>query len=517
MPKRWHSFTRDMTRDKVFKNANIITLEDEFPGADCMVVRDGTIISFNAAAASSNAEVIDCAGKTIVPGFVDTHIHLYAFSKRVLGHDLSTLEDHSIEKINGFIADIAAGKAPGEWITIFGYDPYNIAEKRLLTRWDIDASSPDNPVRMYHRSGQGQLCNSKALEMMGIDDETEDPDGGMIDREVPSGEPTGMLYGMDDYISLFVPEEGPGFMEKAAKAAGEQLAANGITCVHDATLRNDFCRVGTLEGWSERKLLPQRVVSAIGIRAFMQERESIEEQLAAHPCVRSVKLILNEIRGRMNISSEELAKDFTELSKAGVSGCIHCVDEEQQEASIEAIEAAEKACPFSNVQHRIEHASLCTDEMADRMAQHGIGVSSQPAFLYYSGERYLDTIDSERIKNLYRFGTFARKGITVAFSSDAPISPAIPLKGIYSAVTRKTLKGRIVCEEEAVSAEDALRMYTINGAKLLGLDDRLGSLSAGKQADFAVLDRDPLAVDPEEIKNIKVEMTVIGGEIIWKR
>ena len=482
-----------------------------------MVVRDGTIISFNATAASSNAEVIDCAGKTIVPGFVDTHIHLYAFSKRVLGHDLSTLEGHSIEKINDFIAGIAAGKSPGEWITIFGYDPYNIAEKRLLTRWDIDASSPDNPVRMYHRSGQGQLCNSKALEMMGIDDETEDPDGGMIDRAVPSGEPTGMLYGMDDYISMFVPEEGPGYMERAAKAAGKQLAANGITFVHDATLRNDFSRVATFEDWAEKKLLPQRLTSAIGIKAFMQEREDIEERLAAHPYVRSVKLILNEIRGRMNINSEDLAKDFTELSRAGISGCIHCVDEDQQEAAIEAIEAAKKACPDSIVQHRTEHASLCTDEMADRMAQLGIGVSSQPAFLYYSGERYLDTIDTERLKSLYRFGTFARKGITVAFSSDAPISPAMPLKGIYSAVTRKTVKGRSVCEEEAVSAEDALRMYTINGAKLLGLDDRIGSLSVGKKADFVILDRDLLAADPEDIKDINVEMTVIDGETVWKR
>ena len=505
-----------MSRDKVYENANIVTLDDKVRKAGCLVVRDGRILSFDACDALPGAEVTDCGGRTMVPGFIDTHIHLYAFARRVAGYDLNTIEDQSIKTINEYIAGIAAGKAPGEWISIYGYDPYNIAEKRMLTRWDIDASSPDNPVRMYHRSGQGQLCNSKALEMMGIDDESEDPDGGLIEREVPSGEPTGMLFGMDEYISAFVPEEDPGFMEKAAKAAGERLAAQGVTCVHDATLRNDFKRVATLEGWAERKLLPQRLTAAIGIRAFMKERENISALLEEHPGVCSVKIILDEIRGRMNIGSEELENAFTELNKAGVAGCIHCVDEEQQEAAIEAAEAALKAVPGSRARHRIEHSSLCTDEMIGRMAKAGIGVSTQPGFLYYSGERYLDTIDAEMLKELYRFGSFAKKGLTVAFSSDAPISPAEPLKGMYSAVTRKTLKGRVVCASEAVSAEEALRMYTVNGAKLLGLDGEIGSLSVGKNADFAVLDRDPLAVDPEDIKNIGVVMTVIGGETVWR-
>ena len=505
-----------MARDTVFTNANVIALDEHGTISDTLTVRNGRVFSLHGDTAARGAEIIDCGGRTIIPGFIDTHIHLYAYAKRLSGNDLNSIDDQSIETINRYIARIAEKTAPGEWITIFGYDQYNIAEKRFLTRWDIDSASPSNPVRIYHRSGQGQLCNSRALELMGIDVEFEDLDGGLVDREVPSGEPTGMLYGMDDYISAFVPEESGSFMNTAAALMGQKLAEEGITCVHDATLRNDLKRISTFEKWSEQKLLPQKIYSVTGIESFIANRDNVSDMLRAHPDLYGIKLILNEIRGSMNISDEQLFEYFKLFQKKQVHGCVHCVDEAQLEAVLRAVEAAREACP-NKVSHRIEHASLCDDEMIDKIAAMNMGVSTQPAFLYYSGERYLDTIDEEQLQRLYRFGSLNKAGVNVSFSSDAPISPASPMKGIYSAVTRKTMKGRTVLENEAVSVIDALKMYTINGAKNLGIDAQTGSLVPGKCADFIVLDKDPLSVDPEELKDIKVDMTYIDGELVWKR
>lgn len=506
-----------MSRDIVFENGSFITMCPARPRTDCLVVRDGAIVSLDAADAPAGAQRVDLGGRTALPGFVDTHIHLHAFAKRVLGNDLTALENPSIEDIRTYLAGLCAQVEPGKWITVFGYDPYNNQERRLLTRWDIDAASPENPVRMYHRSGHAQLVNSKALEVMGIDIESEDPDGGMIDREVPSGEPNGMLFGMDDYISLFVDEAAQFTMDDAAAAAGKVLASNGVTCVHDATLRNTFERLTTLEDWAARGLLPQRLRSCVGIDEFL-----VDEDFAQHyeesSCAYGVKFILNQIRGRMNIGQGELDAYFTLLQEAGVPGMIHCVDQEQLEAALHAIEAAVGAFPEKRVPHRIEHASLLTPDMAQRLARLGVTVSSQPTFLYYSGERYLDTVPADEQDQLYCFGTLHASGVPVAFSSDAPISPVAPLHGIYSAVTRKSRKGRHVTQSEGVSVMDALAMHTINGARAVGLGDAVGSLEVGKRADFAVLDRDPLALgDPEELKDVHVTMTVIDGEAVWEQ
>lgn len=503
-------------RVTVFENANVITMDATVPYSSGVVVDSGRIASLDPGDAPGGAERIDCQGKTIVPGFVDSHIHLHAYARKCIGNDLSSLDGLTVGKVREYVSRLSSEAAPGEWITIFGYDPYRIAEKRLLTRWDIDDVSPSNPVRMYHRSGHAQLCNSKALEIMGIDIESEDPDGGMIDREVPSGEPSGMLYGMDDFISSFVPAAKEADMEHAAARAGRTLAMSGITCVHDATLRNGFSRMGTLERWHEDGRLPQRLRCMVGIDEFLSSGDAFAELSQDHPAFYGVKIILDEIRGRLNIAPEVLGDHLVALEGASVACMIHCVDEEQLDAALAAIEVAREAYPGRNVPHRIEHASLCSDQAIDRMARLGVRVSSQPGFLFYSGERYLDTIDDEDIRKLYRFRALQDAGINVSFSSDAPISPAKPFKGIYSAVTRLSEGGRVVTGSEGLSVLDALRMYTINGARAMAMDDVAGSLSLGKYADMVLLNANPLLVDESELKDVEVEMTLIGGEVAWR-
>lgn len=505
-----------MDERTVFENANVITMDEATPCSSGVVVASGRIVSLDPDSAPDCPNRIDCQGKTMIPGLVDTHIHLHAYAKKCVGNDLSLIDDLTIEKVRAYILDLCSKADPGEWITIFGYDPYRIAEQQLLTRWDIDEVSKDNPVRMYHRSGQGQLCNSCALELMGISIESEDPDGGMIDRVIPSGEPSGMLYGMDRLISAFVPTAKKTKMHRAAARAGDMLARAGITCVHDATLRNSFERLETLEQWHERGALPQRLRCMIGIDEFLANRDSLPRHFENHDSFYGVKIILNEIRGRLNIEREQLKNYLIALEEASVPAMIHCVDELQLEVTLDAIEAARSAFPGRNVPHRIEHASLCSDQMIERMAALGIYASSQPGFLYYSGERYLDTIDEDGIQELYRFRSLRDAGVNVSFSSDAPISPVKPFKGIYSAVTRRSEGGHIVLGSERLSVMDGLKMYTIDGARAMGMDDEIGSLSIGKCADMVLLSSNPLSCDLSAIENIEVEMTVIGGRTIWQ-
>lgn len=500
----------------VFENADVITMDAAIPRAEGVVVESGRIVSLDPRSAPKGAKHIDCGGKTMIPGLVDTHIHLHAYAKKCRGNDLSLLEGLTIAKVCAYIAELCKEAGPGEWVTIFGYDPYRIAERRLLTRWDIDAASRDNPVRMYHRSGQGQLCNTRALEVMGINIESEDPDGGMIDREVPSGEPSGMLYGMDRFISSFVPSAEGRTMQDAAAEAGRRLAAAGVTCVHDATLRNTFSRLSTLESWHETGALPQRLRCMVGIEEFLSERDDLERHSREHGSFYGVKIVLDEIRGSLNIDAETLKGYLVELERASVPGMIHCVDEEQLEATVDAIGAARSACPGKRVPHRIEHASLCSDRAIERMGELGILVSSQPAFLYYSGDRYLDTVPEEDIPKLYRFKSLEDEGVNVSFSSDAPITPVRPFRGIYAAVTRHSEDGRVVVASEGLAVMDALEMYTRNAARAMGMGDEVGSLSRGKLADMVLLSADPLRCDAAELKDIEPEMTVIGGEAVWE-
>lgn len=506
----------EMDERTVFENANVITMDEATPCSNGVVVASGRIVSLDPDSASDCLNRIDCQGKTMIPGLVDTHIHLHAYAKKCVGNDLSLIDGLTIEKVRAYISDLCSKADSGEWITIFGYDPYRIAGQELLTRWDIDEVSRNNPVRMYHRSGQGQLCNSHALELMGISIESEDPDGGMIDRVIPSGEPSGMLYGMDGYISAFVPTAKRPEMQEAATRAGEMLAKAGITCVHDATLRNTFERLETLERWHEQGALPQRLRCMIGIDEFLANRDSLSRRFEDHGSFYGVKIILNEIRGRLNIERGQLKDYLVALEEASVPGMIHCVDELQLEVALDAIEAARNAFPGRNVPHRIEHASLCSDQMIERMAALGAYASSQPGFLYYSGERYLDTIDEGGIQELYRFRSLRDAGVNVSFSSDAPISPVKPFKGIYSAVTRRSEKGRVVLGSEQLSVMDGLRMYTINGARAMGMDGEIGSLSCGKRADMVLLSSNPLSCDLSTLESIEAEMTVIGGRTIWQ-
>ena len=186
------------------------------------------------------------------------------------------------------------------------------------------------------------------------------------------------------------------------------------------------------------------------------------------------------------------------------------------EAAITALEYAHSHLPQPSRRHRIEHCSQCPPHLLERLNKLQAVVVTQPPFLYYNGERYLATVPADRLQWLYRIRSFLNSGLIVAGSSDSPVVPDNPLVGIYAAVTRQTESGQPLLPEECISASQALAMYTINAAYASFEEGIKGSITQGKLADMVLLSDDPTKIPPEQIEDIKVEMTIIDGKVVWE-
>jgi len=229
-----------------------------------------------------------------------------------------------------------------------------------------------------------------------------------------------------------------------------------------------------------------------------------------------VKIVLNEATGELYPPQPELNQRVFDASRDGFQIAIHAVRQSSVEATIVALENAQRQLPQSGRRHRIEHCSECPPHLLKRLKKLQAVVVTQPPFLYYSGARYLSLMPADQLQWLYRFKALLESGIIVAGSSDSPVVPDNPLVGIYAAVTRRAESGQQLLPHECISASQALAMYTINAACASFEEGIKGSITPGKLADIVVLSNDPIKSPPEQIKDIKVEMTIIGGKLVWE-
>ena len=231
--------------------------------------------------------------------------------------------------------------------------------------------------------------------------------------------------------------------------------------------------------------------------------------------VGGVKIIVHETTGRLSPSREELNEMVYDAHEAGLQAVLHAIEGKAIEAACDAIECTLERSRRSDHRHRIEHCSVCPAPLARRIASLGIRVVTQPPFIYYNGERYLRTVPDVNLKHLYPLATLMEHGVKVIGSSDFPIVPPNPMMGIYAAVSRKAENGDVVLPEESISAFEAVRMYTDHAAEVSYEETIKGSIKPGRLADLVVLSGDPTSVTPDEIEGIKVEMTILGGEVVW--
>ena len=357
---------RSSTPDLLLYNANVITMDAALPRASWVAVSDGLITSVGLGKpprewTGSATRAIDCQGGTLVPGFNDAHCHVLATAASLLAVDCSPSVVSSIQDIAEQLRTRAAGAPPDAWIRATGYNEFYLRENSHPTRWDLDAAVPDRPVRLTHRSGHAVVLNSRALALAGIHRDTPDPVYGVIDRDTDTGEPTGLLLEMDDYLEGVVPPLSQEEVYAGVRLFNEQCLSLGITSLQDATPGNSPERWRLFEGIKGAGPSHTKP-DAHGRRGSPDPLPGrglcIRPHGAGHAAGRR-QVMLTMTTGALNPSREELHRIVWEAQRSGFQVAIHAVEMEAVEAAVEAIRQQTQG-PSAARRHRIEHCSECT-------------------------------------------------------------------------------------------------------------------------------------------------------------
>jgi len=511
----------DRAADLVLLSDNIITLQPDFPRAEALAVRDGLIQAVGAkrevlGLASSRTEIVECEGRCVVPGFHDAHLHLLACASKLMSVDCSPSAASSIGEIQEAIRARARSVPPGTWIRAGDYDEFRLQEKRHPTRWELDAASPESPVKLQHRSHHACVLNSAALRLAGISSDTPPSPGRIVDFDPVTHEPTGLLYEYEGYLSeRIIPPFNEAELRLSLREVFEGLLADGITSVQDATFSNGLAEWERLDYVCASLRMRPRVGFMVGEPNLGDFIERGMGPGFGNDWLRvgAVKIMLTETAGDFHPPLDVMARQVWRAHQHGYQVAIHAVEESTICVAIGALASAMRDDPMRS--HRIEHCSVLPMALADELAGLGIVVVTQPCFLYYSGDRYLAQCEDHIGEWLYPIRSLLDRSVVVGAGSDAPICSARPLEGIYAAVSRCSREGRIVGGGETISPQQALWLYTTGAAQACREYHRKGSIQPGKLADLVVLSADPTAVDANEIKDIQVQMTIVGGQVAW--
>ncbi len=508
--------------DLLLVNARVLTQEPARPLARAVAVSGSRITWVGddpRPFLDSRTKRVDCQGATLAPGFVDAHVHLMAYAASLMGVDCRPRAVASISGIQAALRARSQETEPGVWIRGWGYDELSLAEGRQPTRADLDAATPNHPVKLTHRSGHACVLNTRAMELLRIGPQTPEPPGAVIDRDLATGELTGYLLEMEvELESRGLPSLSPDELERGLRRAAEALLAFGVTSVHEATPTRALEQWEMFQNAKSRALFPTGVVKMFGpkdldelaLRGLGPGSEPI-------PGLRvgAIKFLLNETGPQVLPAREELRGQVAAAHRAGYQAAFHTVEETGLRAALDAVSSLEGAGTASR--HRIEHCGICPPELVPRIRELGLTVVTQPSFVVEHGDRYRAQIEPERHEWLYRCGSLRRAGVPVAFGSDAPVTPPDPWTGIAGAVTRRSRSGAPLSLDEAVSIGEALESYTLGGAFAAFQESAVGRIAPGYAADLVLLSDDPLGVEAAALADIRVEKTVIGREIVWER
>ena len=512
--------------DLILENANVVDVEAGTSAVASIAVSGERLLAVGrpdeiASLRRPGSRAIDLTGKTVIPGLIDAHAHVEWTGLMAFAVDLRPAK--SVRAVQELVAARAREQPEGTLLTGWGLQDNPLGEARLPTKEELDAVAPRHYVRLQRDDGHACVVNTLTLERLGYTAETP----GM---EMVSGRSTGVLRAQanQDAESRLQDSVTPEMSERGLHAAASDALKVGLTTVHalegaDATSLEQMARLrGALEALPIRTVLWYQTshvdrAKALGLRriggcllldgAPGSYTGALFEPYSDRP----------QTSGILYFSDQAIREFVLEAHKEGLQIAVHATCQRSVEQAISAYENALKAHPRADHRHRIEHCSVCPPPLLERLREVGAIVVTQPAFIYYSGERYLKDVPDTQRPWLYRTRSFLESGLHPAGSSDCPVSPCSPLAGVYAAVTRKAESGQVLSPEEAVSARDALKLYTLGGAYASFEEQRKGSIEVGKLADLVVLSADPTAVEPQEICGIRVEKTIVGGEIVWER
>jgi predicted amidohydrolase YtcJ len=526
-----------MDAELLIDHANVLTLDPETPTAQAIAVRDGRITwvgeSAWAKAHLSVGRRLDLGGATVAPGFIDAHHHLILLGYWLSQIDCSYPAVRSVDEIVGAVQRRVLATPPGDWIQGRGYDDNKLPGGRRLTRWDLDRVSPAHPVYVRHASGHMGVANSSALAMGGVIKGVNDPFGGHVFVD-ETGEPTGLLQERaQDLIPLsFVPSSQRELADCIAVAGRAYLAA-GVTSGHEAGIftREEF--IAFQEAWSEGNLALRTYMMlrnnflepalALGLRTGLgDDRLKVgslkiigDGSLIGRTAVLSEPFLEGET-GFPLFTQEELDELVWKAHSAGWQVAIHEVGDHGIGMCLTAIERALDRLPKPDHRHRIEHCGVLTEKLISRIAALGVVPVSQPPFILEYGDGFLRHLGKDRCQLTYPLQSLLSAGIPVAGSSDSPVCSYQPLVGMKVCLTESTSGGADFAPGERITIDQALAMYTKNGAYAAFDDDRKGTIAPGKYADMVVLAADPRTTPAELIDSIPVLATIQGGDLVYE-
>jgi len=567
------------TVETIFINGNIYTVNDKQPFAQAIAVKGDRIIFVGANADAEQfrgdkTRIVDLAGKTVTPGFTDSHCHIFGIGEREMTLNLegtNTREDF-LAKVKERVAQTERNK----WITGRGWIETFWKPPLFPSRADLNKIAPDNPVFLTRADGHAAVVNSAALKLANIDDHTPDPFGGQILKT--KGDPNGML--LDNAMDLVAKN-----IPKPTEAETEQALLKGI----DREIKLGWCEIqnaGSELSDQEiiRRAFAARKVKLRMINAAYGPGEAANALLKNGATLnafdhrftqRTIKVIFDgalgsrgaallapysdkaDTSGFLTQKPEELRPMFEEALRRGIQVETHAIGDRANRLILDLYEQAFKAVPpgerkIQEPRWRVEHAQILTEQDLPRFGTLGVIASMQPSHaisdLFFAPAR----LGIERLAGAYAWNSLIKSGAIICGGSDAPVERGEPMIEFYAAVTRCPLpehglpvaapsrvelrseqnSGQDVRRahrqdayvppqpegwhpEQAVSREQALRMFTSNAAYAAFEENDKGSIEVGKLADFTVLSADIMKIPAPEILKTRCEMTVIGGKIVY--
>ncbi|HEV2666596.1 MAG TPA: amidohydrolase [Blastocatellia bacterium] len=539
---------REPEADVVFKNGNIYTANDDKPKAEAVAAKYGRVVFVGSNAEAKKYEgkgvkVIDLKGATVVPGLVDAHYHFSGVGFREMNLNLegtTSLED--------FLAKVKArvDKAkPGEWVTGRGWIETFWKPPVFPTRGDLDKIAPNNPVYLTRADGHGAVANSAAFKIAGVDKDTENPFGGEIMKDKKTGEPNGMLLDRAQaLVSKHTPSSTNADLEQALILADKRSLSLGWTQIHDAGV--SWSQVEMMKKLLAEKKLRIRLYEAIrGPSADAQRLLREGPQVGLYDgrlTVRTIKVSIDgalgskgaallepyadhDTAGFLTQKEEDVLPMLQDALRKGIQVEVHAIGDRANRTILDWYEKAFDETPMIQRQDRndprwrVEHAQIVHPDDIPRFAKLKIIPSMQPSHaigdLHFAPSR----LGVKRLEGAYAWQSFLKQGNIIAGGSDAPVERGEPMIEFYAAVARKDQKGfsgEGWHPEQAVTREQALKMFTVWPAFAAFEEKTRGSIEVGKFADLTALSADIMKIPEMEILKTRCLMTVINGEVVWE-
>jgi predicted amidohydrolase YtcJ len=531
-----------LVADTIIVNAVVHTMDPAQPTAEAVAIYANRIVAVGSSKdikklAGPATRTIDAKKRLLLPGFNDAHTHFLSGGFQLSSVDLR--DANSPQEFAARIKAFAVQLPQGRWITGGDWDHERWSDAKLPTKELIDSITPDTPVFVSRLDGHMALANSLALKLAGVTRQTLDPPGGVIVRD-RSGEPTGVLK---DAAQSFVWRVMPPatFDEKlaAAQAATNYAARLGVTSIQDVSAGTDVGVYQTLLDRGELKTriyavapLPQwerfaqtgvrahfgsEMLRVGGLKGFSDGSLGSTTALFYEPYRDDPST--SGIPGDEMFPEGAMLERVREADRAGLQIMIHAIGDRANDLILSMFEQVERENGKRDRRFRIEHAQHLRSQDIPRFARDRVIASMQPYHAIDDGRWAEKRIGKERAKTTYAFRSLLDSGVTLAFGTDWTVAPLNPMLTIYAAVTRRTIDGKNSkgwVPEQKISVQETVRAYTVGSAYAEFQDHVKGTISRGKLADLVLLSRDIFKIDPKDIENVKVVLTMVDGRVVYE-